>query len=140
IRSAVSAGEADVMEVALSPGGTWLAIRTGVPKPEVVLARRPSLEVAWRITLPEEPSPSARLLFRPDGKQLALMDLSRVLVWDTATGGEVFHRKPEEIGRDRWLPGAFLANGRLLVASGQRAAGADILDITSGQVVRTFRA
>ncbi|MBI1918739.1 MAG: protein kinase [Planctomycetes bacterium] len=140
IRSAFTAGEGEVSDVIFGPDGTWLAVLTGAPKPEVVLVRRPSLEVAWRIALPEEPSPSGRLLFRPDGKQVALMDLSRVLAWDTATGREVFRRRPEEVGRDRWLPGAFLADGRLLVASGQRAEGADILDIATGRVVRTFRA
>src|SRR5262249_53265675 len=53
---------------------------------------------------------------------------------------EVFRRRPEEVGRERWLPGAFLADGRLLAASGHRAGTADIVDTASGQVVRTFRA
>jgi serine/threonine protein kinase/WD40 repeat protein len=140
IRSAVTTGEGDAMAVTFSLDGTWLAVLSGTPKPEVVLVRRPSLEVAWRIALSEEPSSSARLLFQPDGKKVALMDLSHVLGWDTATGGEVLRRKPEEIGRERWLPGAFLANGRLLGASGQRAAGTDLLDVATGQVVRTIGA
>ncbi|HKB36082.1 MAG TPA: WD40 repeat domain-containing protein, partial [Gemmataceae bacterium] len=142
IRSGVTSGEGDVVDVALDRGREWLAVLAGAPKPEVILVRRASLEVVRRIPLVGEPSPGARLLFRPDGKQLALMDLWRVVAWETATGREVLRRKPQEMGRDRWLPGAFLADGRLLVAAGRRGTpngGTDILEVASQQVVRTIR-
>src|SRR5207248_11340636 len=100
-----------VQDFALSPDGRHVAVRTSRPGPAVALFRRGSPDAVRRLPLGSGAG-GGRLLFRPDGRRLALVSSRLAVVWDVDSGKEELRKRPDLPG-ERWLPGAFLADGRL---------------------------
>ena len=124
-------------EVALSPDGRWLAVRMREPKPEILLLHRGEVQTLHRLPL-TGPVRVGRLLFRPDSRQLAFVTGRQAVLWDVSAakgGREVLQRRPQELGLERWFPGAFLADGRLLVAAPRRGGGCDVWDLVGNKTV-----
>ena len=135
VRAVARTEAAEVRDFALSPDGRWLAVRADQPRAEIVLVRRPTLEVVRHIGL-DNAARAGTLLFRPDGQQLALVGPAEALAWEVETGRQMLRRKPEDFRSERWLPGAFLADGRLLVASPRSQGGVRVWDLVSGRAIQ----
>jgi WD40 repeat protein len=106
-------------QIAYSRDGRWLALLREAPRPALLLLDRATGRPAPPLALDTLPN-EAGLVFRPDGRQLALVSREEVTVWDVPGWKVALQKKAGEGNAGRWLCApAFLEDGRLLVASAE---------------------
>jgi WD40 repeat protein/tRNA A-37 threonylcarbamoyl transferase component Bud32 len=138
LSSAVLPSKEAVGALAFAPDGR-LAVLRGGQSAGVVL-----LDPASRHAAPPLAAPAgvreAVLRFRPDGRQLALLEMGQTVIWDLPDGRQrQWPRPPIGAVKQRWpTRSAFLADGRLLTVEVVRRDGSDRLrarDLISDQEV-----
>jgi WD40 repeat protein len=96
---------ADAIPLATSGDGKWIV---DSESNKIRLINRATRKVAHEWNSPESPQ---KVLFRPDGRQLAVLYPGLVLAWDLGSGKEVIHWECKDV---EWSSWAFDAEGRLL--------------------------
>jgi WD40 repeat protein/tRNA A-37 threonylcarbamoyl transferase component Bud32 len=122
--------------IAFSRDDRWLALLRGTPRPSLLLLDRQTGRLEPPLALGSLPD-RHNLVFRADGRQLALVSNEAISVWDVPGWHLASQKKADHEREDLWSRFAFLDDGRLLVV--QSAVTDDrkthflISDINSGR-------